>query len=74
VTETKTIHEGLPTICRSGNISVKLDLTIKNELVFLVNGVETPAIPLPAGSLAIPAACLLKRGQVVTLANALRFQ
>ena len=69
VTETEAIHKGLPTIRDSGTVSVWLDLKTKNEFVFIVDGVETPTIRLPAGAVAIPAACLFKRGQVVTLAN-----
>jgi hypothetical protein len=74
VTETKAIHAGLPTITDSGAVSVLLDLNIKNELVFSVGGLETPAIRLSAGAVVIPAACLLKRGQVVTLANFKRLE
>jgi hypothetical protein len=69
VTETKATHKGLPTIRDKGTVSVRLDLKAKNECVFVVDGVETPAIRLPAGAVVIPAACLLKRGQSVTLAN-----
>jgi hypothetical protein len=72
VTETKAIHEGLPAIRVSGTVSVRLDLQTRNEFVFIVNGVETPRISIPPGAVAIPAACLLKRGQAVTLANAWR--
>jgi hypothetical protein len=74
VTETKAINQGLPSIHASGTVSVRLDLKTKNELVFFVNGVETPGIPIPAGSVGIPAASLLKRGQVVSLANAWRLE
>jgi len=69
VTETRAIHEALPTIRDRGAVSVWLDLQTKNELVFIVDGAQTPAIPLPGGAVAIPAASLFKRGQVVTLAN-----
>src|SRR5262249_49082317 len=74
MTETKAIHTGLPTITDSGTGSVRLRLKIKNEVVFSVCGVETPAIHLSAGVVVIPAACLLKRGQVVTLANFKRLE
>src|SRR5437016_8100357 len=47
VTETKAIHSGLPTIRKRGNVTVHLDLKKKNECVFVVNGVRTPAISLP---------------------------
>lgn len=69
VTETAAIHTGLPSIRERGTVTVQLDLKNKNQCVFIVNGVETPAISLPRAAVAIPAACLLKRGQVVTLAN-----
>jgi hypothetical protein len=74
VTETEATHTGLPTIRGSGTVSVRLDLKTKNECVFVVGGVETPAIRLPAGAVVIPAACLLKRGQSVTLANFRRIE
>ena len=69
VTEEQAIHSHLPTIRKSGTVSVRLDLKRKNECVFVVDGKETPAISLPEGAVIIPAACLLKKGQVVTLAN-----
>jgi hypothetical protein len=69
VTEEEATHSGLPKIRKSGIISVRLDVKNKNECVFIVDGVETPAISLPRGAVVIPAACLLKKGQVVTLAN-----
>jgi hypothetical protein len=69
MTETEAIDEGLPKIRRSGTVSVRLDLKNKNECVFVVDGVDTPAIRLPVGAVVIPAACLLKQGQSVTLAN-----
>src|SRR5262245_7341963 len=74
VTEEKAIHSGLPKIRKSGTVSVRLDLKRKNECVFIVDGKETPAIALPPGSVVIPAACLLKKGQVVTLANLKRLE
>jgi hypothetical protein len=69
VTEENAIHSGLPKIAQAGTVSVRLDLKRKHQCVFVVDGVETPAIPLPPRSVVIPAACLLKKGQVVTLAN-----
>jgi hypothetical protein len=69
VTETEAMHVGLPTVRDGGTVSVRLDLKAKNECVFIVGGVETPTIRLPAGAVVIPAACLLKRGQSVTLVN-----
>jgi hypothetical protein len=74
VTEEKAIHSGLPKIQQSGTVSVRLDLRRKNECVFVVDGKETPAISLPEGAVVIPAACLLKKGQVVTLANLKRLE
>jgi hypothetical protein len=69
VTEENATHKGLPTVKDGGTVSVRLDLKTKHECMFVVGGVETPAIKLPAGAVVIPAACLLKRGQSVTLAN-----
>jgi hypothetical protein len=69
VTETAAIHAGLPTIKDSGTVTVRLDLKRKHECVFIVDGVETPAIALPANSTIVPAGCLLKQRQAVTLAN-----
>lgn len=69
ISETEAIHKGLPAIRESGTVSVSLDLKTKNEFVFIVDGVAAPAIGLPAGAVVIRAACLLKRGQVVTLAH-----
>jgi len=74
VTETKAIHSKLPKIGKRGTVSVRLDLKTKNECVFIVDGKETPAISLPQGAVVIPAACLLKKGQVVTLANLKRLE
>ena len=42
-----------------GKVKYNIDLKNKNECVFIVDGVETPAIALPAGAVVIPAACLL---------------
>jgi hypothetical protein len=69
VTEEEATHKGLPTVRDGGTVSVRLDLKDNYECVFVVDGVATPAIRLPAGAVVIPAACLLKRGQSVTLAN-----
>jgi hypothetical protein len=71
VTETRSIAGGLPTIenGRSGTVSVVLDLPREGEGrgVFVVNGVETPPVPLPVGAVVVPAACLLAETQKVTL-------
>ena len=74
VTETKAIHTQLPTVRDGGTVSVRLDLESKHECVFVVGGVDTPAIKLPPDAVVIPAASLLKRGQSVTLANFRRVQ
>jgi hypothetical protein len=74
VTEEEAIHSGLPKIGKSGTVSVRIDLKRKNECVFIVDGKETPAISLPQGAVVIPAACLLKKGQVLTLANLKRLE
>jgi hypothetical protein len=69
VTEEEAIHAGLPKIRKRGTVSVRLDLKKKHQCVFVVGGAETPAIALPQGAVVIPAACLLKKGQVVRLVN-----
>jgi len=74
VTEEEAIHKDLPKIQSSGTVSVRLDLKEKNQCVFIVDGMKTPAISLPRGAVVIPAACLLKKGQVVTLANLKRVE
>jgi hypothetical protein len=74
VTETEAIHVGLPTIWEYGTVAVRLDLMKKHEFVFFVDGIETPAIPLPRGAVIIPAACLHRVGQAVTLADPRRIQ
>jgi len=58
-----------PTVRDGGTVSVRLDLKTTHECKFVIGGVETPPTKLPAGAVVIPAACLLKRGQSVTLAN-----
>lgn len=69
VTETEDLHKNLPTIEEHGTVTVTVDLIRELSLTFSVNGVKAPAIPLPRGATVIPAATLLKRGQVVTLRN-----
>ncbi|CAF2522313.1 unnamed protein product [Rotaria sp. Silwood2] len=73
VTNTKSIHANLPKFTEnSGVIGLELDLP-RNEIgkfTFIVNGVRTPTKQLPnAGAVAIPAVCLLSRGQKVTIRN-----
>ena len=67
VTKTEAIHSDLPKFQETGIVTVRLNLTDVNTCTFVVNGEETPAIELPAGATIIPAACLLKKGQVVTI-------
>lgn len=69
VTRTKAIHSGLPTMRASGTVAVHLDLARDRQGVFIVGGVETPAIPLPSDATVIPAASLLRLGQSVRFAN-----
>lgn len=69
VTETKDLHRNLPKIQERGTVSVTVDLVHDMTMTFSVDGVKTPAIPIPRGSTVIPAATLLKRGQEVTIRN-----
>jgi len=72
VSGTKSIHGGLPKFSgESGVISVEFRLP-KDEpgqATFIVNGTRTPTIKLPEDAVVVPAACLLKKKQRVTLAN-----
>jgi len=73
VNNTKSIKGGLPKFedGRQGVVTVRLNLPreAKGEAQFIVNGVDTPLIELPESSVIIPAACLLKETQKVTLTN-----
>ena len=69
VTQTKAIHSKLPKFRRRGTVSVELDLSDDPGFMFVVNGVPTPRVKLPARATVIPAACLLKQGQRVRLGN-----
>jgi hypothetical protein len=73
VRNTKSIQGDLPKFAdrHTGIVSVHLDLPrlAEGSARFLVNGAETRAIPLPEGAVVLPAACFLKEGQRVTLAN-----
>ncbi|CAF3447835.1 unnamed protein product [Rotaria sp. Silwood1] len=67
VTNTESVHGNLPKFSgNSGVIGLELDLP-KNEIgkfTFIVDGVRTPTKQLPkSGAVAIPAVCLLSRGQ-----------
>lgn len=73
VNNTQSIKGGLPKFedGHRGVITLVLDLPLaaKGEARFIVNGVDTPHIELPESSVILPAACLLKETQKVTLAN-----
>ena len=69
VTQTKAIYSDLPRIERRGTVSVSLDLENSRSCTFLVDNEVTPAIQLPDDATVIPAACLLRKGQIVTIAN-----
>jgi hypothetical protein len=68
---TEASHSGLPTIKKQGVVALELDLVAgqPHRARFIVDGVATPEIPLPDGSIVVPAACLLAQGQKVTLQN-----
>lgn len=74
VTATEAIQSGLPTISKSGTVSVYLDLKHKYEFKFIVDGTDTPPVSLPRGSTVIPAGCLLSKGQIVTLSGLRRIE
>lgn len=71
VTEEKSIQGNLPTFedRRTGTVSVELHLPryAEGSGVFSVNGVASRPIPLPMGSVVLPAACLLNESQKVTI-------
>jgi hypothetical protein len=69
VTATEAIHSGLPVIREAGTVRVRLDLRHNYEFKFIVDGTETPTVSLPKGSVVIPAGCLLRKGQIVTIGN-----
>jgi len=76
VTNTESIQGNLPKFTgNSGVIGLELDLP-QNEIgkfTFIVDGVRTPTKQLPnSGAVAIPAVCLLSRGQKVTIRNFVR--
>ena len=50
-----------------GIVAVDLDLKVAHTCTFIGDGIRTPPIPHPPGCTVIPAACLLKIGQQVTL-------
>jgi hypothetical protein len=71
VCNTNSIQGGLPKFWdgRTGLVSVRLELPRHAEGFgsFIVDGLETRRIPLPAGAVVLPAACLLRESQRVTL-------
>jgi hypothetical protein len=73
VYNTESIEGGLPKIAdgHTGVVSVQLDLPREAEGAarFSINGTASKPIRLPTGSVVLPAACLLKESQKVTLAN-----
>ncbi len=73
VSNTKSIQARLPTFAdgHSGMVTVYLDLPRHTEgtAKFSIDGTETQSIPLPPSSVVLPAACLLRESQRVTLAN-----
>ncbi|UJR18985.1 hypothetical protein I4U23_022115 [Adineta vaga] len=71
VYNTKSIHSDLPKFKGDkGVIGLELDIP-KNaigEFTFIIDGVRTPTKQMPnSGAVAIPAVCLLARGQRVTI-------
>lgn len=73
VTSTKSIEGGLPKFAdgHTGVVTVHLELPRHSEGVawFSVDRVNSQPIHLPAGAVVLPAGCLLKETQKVTLAN-----
>src|SRR5262249_23147263 len=72
VTRTKSIQSGLPRFLdgRPGVVPQELELP-RIEVgfaLFRIQGQDSRHISLPAGAVVVPAACLLKEGQSVTLA------
>ena len=72
VTGTESIQGGLPTFRdrRTGVVTLELDLPRRDAGIarFRIQGQDSRDISLPSGAVAVPAACLLKAGQRVTLA------
>lgn len=78
VTNTASIQGNLPTFAdgHQGVVSVELNLPRDSEGsgVFIVNGVRSQPITLPSGAVVMPAACLLKESQKITIKNYQRRQ
>jgi len=72
VYNTRSIRGGLPKFSEhSGVIRIEflLPRNAAGVATFIVDGEKTPSIDLPDGAVVVPAACLLKKGQKVTLKN-----
>jgi hypothetical protein len=73
VNNTKSIQRGLPKISdgHSGVVSVILDLPrdAGGTGMFSINGRNSLPISVPIGSVVLPASCLLKESQKISLAN-----
>jgi len=73
VCNTESIQGGLPKSAdgRRGVVSINLNVPPRSEgsARFLVDGVHSQHIPLPEGAVVLPAACLLRESQRVTLAR-----
>jgi len=69
----QSIQGGLPTFPagKGGTVTVRLDLPRDTEGAawFAVNGTASEPIYLPHGAVIMPAACLMKEGQKITLAD-----
>jgi hypothetical protein len=72
VTNTESIQAGLPTFPdgRTGVVTLELELPrVEAGLArFRIQGQDSRQMFLPSGAVVVPAACLLKEGQRVTLA------
>lgn len=73
VTSTESIQGNLPTFDdgHTGTVSVELNLP-RDALgsgVFAVGGITSRPIELPKGAVVLPAACLLKESQKITIEN-----
>ena len=69
VTQTEAIHRDLPRRQWFGVVSVRLDLRADPGFTLTVAGQSSPRIPLPSGATIVPAACFLRWGQSVRVAN-----
>jgi hypothetical protein len=71
VNETNSIEGGLPKFedGRTGVVTLELELPCDGAGTgrFRVQGQGSRSIALPSGAVVVPAACLLKEGQRVTL-------